>query len=68
MGSGAYSDPLLIVAAEVPSKPAAPVTSIENVNVRISWMKPYENSSPITAYELYIQNSSESFVLESRHC
>jgi len=54
MGWGHFSTPLAIVAAEVPAKPDPPLTTIDNVNVRVSWTKPYQNSSPITAYEIMI--------------
>lgn len=68
MGWGHFSTPLAIVAAEVPAKPDPPLTTIDNVNVRVSWTKPYQNSSPITAYEIMIQKADESFVLETELC
>jgi len=37
-----------------------PVTTsiVDNVNVRIQWVKPYENSEPIDAYKILILQSN----------
>lgn len=56
MGWGEYSDSVTIVAAKVPDQPDAPVTAINNINVRISWVDPHMNSSPVSSYRIFIAN------------
>jgi hypothetical protein len=48
------SNTVSILAAQVPSQPAAPVTSIYLSNVIITWTAPYNGGSAITAYEVVI--------------
>lgn len=48
------SNTVSILAAQVPSQPAAPVTSIYLSNVIITWTAPYNGGSAITAYEVAI--------------
>lgn len=62
-GYGPWSDILTTKAANVPTKPDTPVTSVSNTNVLISWTKPNEGSSAITAYQIEIleDNSLSSF-------
>jgi len=54
-GWGDYSSTLSLLAASVPSAPAAPTTSNEDTSVKISWAVPSSNGgSAITGYHILI--------------
>ena len=53
-GWGAYSAETPVVAASTPDAPAAPVTTIENIYVRIYWNEPSGNSAALDGYDVYI--------------
>ena len=54
-GFGLYSDPASIRTSDKPEIMAAVTTQIvDSINVRISWLKPYENSEAIDAYKILI--------------
>ncbi len=54
-GFGDFSDPASIRTSDKPEIMTAVTTSIvENVNIRIAWSKPYENSEAIQAYKILI--------------
>ena len=50
-----YSNEVVILAAQKPSAPPAPETSISGLNVKIHWGTSSDNGSPITGYTIYIQ-------------
>lgn len=49
------SNTVSILAAQVPTQPVAPVTSLFLTNVVITWTAPYNGGSAITAYQIVIQ-------------
>jgi hypothetical protein len=54
-GYSTYSSEVSVLAAAVPSTPAAPTTAISGSNVVISWSQPLENGSAITSYTVTIR-------------
>ena len=62
------SSELSVVASGAPSTPAAPATTLESLDVRISWSAPTTNHASITAYKLAIENSASSFIEENTYC
>jgi hypothetical protein len=57
------------LAAQKPSAPPAPVTSISALNVKITWGASSDNGSPITGYTIYIKKyGSDDFAIESTNC
>jgi len=58
-----------ILAAQKPSAPPAPVTSISGLNVKITWGVTSDNGSPITGYTVYIKKyNSAEFAIEPTNC
>jgi hypothetical protein len=53
-GWGPTSPELSVITSGVPTKPAAIVVSIENLEVKLKWVKPSENFNAITKYEILI--------------
>ena len=47
-GWGPYSDSVTILAADIPAAPAAAVTSIADIFVKVAWTAPDDRSSTIT--------------------
>ena len=69
MGYSAYSAPVSILAAQIPDKPDAPTTSIENLDVRISWLAPNFRGYAITKYVIKIRQSDDvTFTEEPISC
>lgn len=58
-GPSLFSDSVAILAAQTPDPPIAPVTSVSGTNILITWTAPFDNGSPITSYEILIQNSDD---------
>jgi hypothetical protein len=53
VGFGAFSDPVSILAAQIPDIPNAPATSIlDDWTVVIDWVAPYNGGSEITSYTI----------------
>lgn len=57
-----------MVSATSPGAPSAPVTSIENIYVKIAWTAPPSNSAPLDGYDVYVAHQDGSFVRESTYC
>jgi hypothetical protein len=53
-GWGPYSSEFTILASDVPSQMAVPVTSIVGTDARIAWAAPSSNGEAITGYEVLI--------------
>lgn len=49
-GYSSLSDPVSILAAEEPQKPAAPTTTLVGPNVVINWSEPLDGGSEILYY------------------
>ena len=67
-GWGPESPPFTIVAASVPMQPTAPSTSISNIYVKVSWVAPDNGSSAISAYKIFIADSTGTFSQEVTYC
>ena len=67
-----YSSPsasVEILAAEVPARPAAPSTVLQDTNILIGWGAPSAQGSPIISYEIQIRhNDNSSYSLQLSHC
>jgi hypothetical protein len=59
VGYSLFSTPVSILVAEEPAQPLAPVTSISESYVAISWEWPNNRGSPITAYKVVIRESDD---------
>lgn len=46
-----------ILAAEVPTKPKTPTTTVNGENVEVSWDSVYDGGSPLTRYTISILQS-----------
>lgn len=62
VGYSDYSDPITILAAQIPDQPEAPTTSIVpvsflNDNLRIEWLAPNNRGYHITSYIIKIRTS-----------
>ena len=72
VGLGAYSDPLSITAATVPSQPSAPTTTLDGAeeNVTIAWNLPSSNGGvAITGYRISIETSTAgTYQEETTYC
>lgn len=47
---------------------SAPTTAIDGTNVKISWTAPSSNYETITAYKVFIETISGTFVEETTYC
>jgi hypothetical protein len=64
-GWGEYSDSVTITADEVPAQITPIVSSVETINVRISWNLPStDNGAVIEEYRIYI-TAHDGLVVES---
>jgi len=54
-GYSVPSSALSVLAAQIPSTPAAPTTSFDGTNVIVTWTAPNNGGSAITAYTIKIQ-------------
>jgi len=52
----------------VPSKPDAPLTTIQNATVVVTWAAPNNQGSPITSYLVTFQSTSGSYLTELTNC
>lgn len=57
-----------VYAAATPDAPEAPVTSVENIYVKIAWIEPPSNSAPIDGYDVLVARQDGLFVRESTYC
>lgn len=69
-GYGSYSSTIGITAAFSPDQPSAPTLAVNSdVNVRISWAAPDDNSATITSYTIQIlQSDGTTFSEDSTNC
>jgi hypothetical protein len=68
-GFSDYSNEVLILAAQKPSAPTAPVTSISGLNVKIAWDPVSYNGSPIQGYLIYIkEHETQNYYIDSTNC
>jgi hypothetical protein len=53
-GYGELSEAILILAAQEPFQPQAPISTLNNDQVVFTWVEPLTGGSPITSYHLTI--------------
>lgn len=59
----------MLLSAYIPLIPTSVSTAIQDNTVKIAWELPSTNGSPITSYEVYIQESgTTTYTLESSDC
>jgi len=69
VGLSLHSVELPVLVAKTPDKPAAPSTIIDGNYVKITWLTPYDGSTPITGYHVTIRHSDDAtFSEESTNC
>ena len=56
-GFSEFSEPVSILAAEVPNKPDAPTTTFDRTVVKVDWIEPFDQGSPITGYRILVRKS-----------
>jgi hypothetical protein len=56
------------VAASAPLQPLAPTTAINNIYVKISWVAPDNGSAAISAYKVFVADSTGTFSQEVTYC
>lgn len=54
-GYSAYSSTLALLAAYIPEIPTNVSTEIDGSQLKVIWTLPSDNGSPITAYNVFIQ-------------
>ena len=57
-----------MLAAQVPDAPTTVTTSVNGLNVDVSWTAPFDQGSPILSYIVKVQSNSLDFNLELSHC
>ena len=68
-GSSAYSAEVEILAAQAPSAPLTPTTTISGSNVIVNWSAPTNNGSPILGYLILIRQSDlTTFSADQTNC
>ena len=68
IGSGAMSTSLAILAAEKPSTPSSPTTTVSGSNIVTTWTEPATNGSPISAYKIHFKEKDNEFSLITSTC
>ena len=68
-GFGSFSTPSSIRTSDRSQQMQTVITSVSGqVNVRITWLQPYDNSEIITAYKILIQQSNRVFSEQLASC
>jgi hypothetical protein len=68
-GYGTMSNAGSILAATVPSTPAAPTTSFAPDAITVSWVAPATNGAAITSYIITIRESNgATYITDSTNC
>jgi hypothetical protein len=62
------SEVLSLLCATLPIKPEAPTTTTISNFVRVSWPTPVNNGSPITGYQVFIQQKDGVYTQEFTDC
>jgi hypothetical protein len=68
LGVGLYSPILSVIPSSVPSQMTAAVTTVESVYVKIAWTAPDTNGAAITAYKIFIKDSTGAYLEETSFC
>jgi hypothetical protein len=67
-GYSAFSSTETLLCAFIADPPTTVTTANSNEKVTITWNDPIANGSPITAYKIYIIDSTSVYVEESIEC
>lgn len=68
-GYSAFSTQVEILAAQVPDKPDAPVTTFNGDTVTVDWTEPFTGGFEITAYRIYFaQSDTTTYSYELNGC
>ena len=67
-GYGLFTSSVSIQTSQAPSQPTAPVLAVVGAYVKISWVAPFPNYSPVTGYQILIGTSTGSFVENKALC
>ena len=67
-GYGEFSTEFEIEASGVSSQTAIPKVEADGLDVKISWVRPALNSSPLKSYKVFIRNSTGHFVEDTTVC
>jgi hypothetical protein len=67
-GLSLVSNTVTILSAFKPAQPIAPVTTIKNNTVEVTWLAPSANGSPLTSYTVKFSTSTGSFLTELASC
>jgi hypothetical protein len=63
-----YSAEAIILAAQMPDQPYAPLTQTSGDNVLIKWLPPFAQGSALTGYEVWIQKADGAYQQDFWNC
>lgn len=67
-GWSAWSEELTIKASDVPDKPAAPTTNINNHNILVLWADPFDGYDDIDAYSIVFRRKDNLYEEITAYC
>lgn len=65
---GPQSNSVTILSAFKPERPVAPVTTIKNNTVVVTWIAPFANCSPLTSFLVSFKTAAGTFITELSSC
>jgi len=65
---GPQSNSVTILSAFKPERPVAPVTTIKNNTVVVTWIAPFANGSPLTSFLVSFKTAAGTFITELSSC
>lgn len=64
-----FSDSITLLAAYIPEIPITVTTKIILDTVKVAWVLPSDNGSPITEFKIFVQDiGTDIFIQESTDC
>lgn len=67
-GNGPDSPEVLMLTSQAPEKPAAPVVSVADANVKIEWTAPFANYRDVTSYRILIKTKAGDYIERTDLC
>lgn len=67
-GLSEQSNSVTILSAFKPERPDAPISTIKNNTVEVTWVAPFANGSPLTNFLVTFKTASDSFITELTNC
>jgi hypothetical protein len=67
-GHGDFSTEATFEASDKPGKPSIPTVVLDGTKVKVTWLKPAENGSPINGYEVSFRKLDGSFAIDTTNC